>query len=460
MTGVSRISTLEQELNSFDSGQRLNAVTELAQMAVTGEIPLAPEQPVANLHAHTFFSFNAYGYSPSGIAWLAKKQGYRLMGIVDFDVLDGVTEYLDACERLGVRGSAGMETRIFIPEFASHEINSPGEPGVDYHMGIGFTSSDVPQQVAPILADLRERAARRNRLVVQRLNEALSPLEIDYTADVASLTPSGNPTERHIVQAYIAAAVRIQADPAAFWAKKFGLNDSEMADLMTDSPKFQNLLRMRLMKRGGAGYVLPTAETFPGVDEVHRLVVACGAIPCVAWLDGTSQGEQDIAELLELLVGKGAAALNIIPDRNWNIPDPDLRRQKVEKLYEIVRIAADLDLPLNVGTEMNSFGQRLVDDYSAPELQPVRQAFLNGAHFIYGHTILQRALGLGYGSGWARTYFPGRRERNRFYTRMGYRVPPGRASLEKLQAIGNEPDPDGILGLFSEGIPSPGSMAG
>ena len=52
---------------------------------------------------------------------------------------------------------------------------------------------------------------------------------------------------------------------------------------------------------------------------------------------------------------------------------------------------------------MNAFGQRLVDDFDAPELAPVRQAFLDGAHFIYGHTVLQRALGLGYQSQWAQT---------------------------------------------------------
>ena len=52
------------------------------------------------------------------------------MGIVDFDVLDGVDEFLGACDAVGLRGSTGMETRVFVPEFADREINSPGEPGV------------------------------------------------------------------------------------------------------------------------------------------------------------------------------------------------------------------------------------------------------------------------------------------------------------------------------------------
>ena len=117
------------------------------------------------------------------------------------------------------------------------------------------------------------------------------------------------------------------------------------------------------MKRGGVGYAQPGPDTFPNIDEVNRLIVACGALPCAAWLDGTTSGEQAIEELLELLISKGAAALNIIPDRNWNISDPEMRRIKVKKLYEVVELAQKLDLPLNVGTEMNSYGQRLVDDF-------------------------------------------------------------------------------------------------
>jgi hypothetical protein len=44
------------------------------------------------LHAHTFFSYNAYGYSPSHFAFLARIRGLAVAGIVDFDMLDGMEE--------------------------------------------------------------------------------------------------------------------------------------------------------------------------------------------------------------------------------------------------------------------------------------------------------------------------------------------------------------------------------
>ena len=111
-------------------------------------------QEVANMHCHTFYSFNAYGYSPTGLAWLAKSQGWPLMGLIDFDVLDGVDEFLSACDAAGVRGSCGIETRVFFPEFSTRETNSPGEPGIMYHIGLGFASSTPDPAVAPILANM------------------------------------------------------------------------------------------------------------------------------------------------------------------------------------------------------------------------------------------------------------------------------------------------------------------
>jgi hypothetical protein len=429
MSSSSPIDKLEADLNDYSPAVRAQALAELNALALQGVSPTEPPAEVANLHCHTFFSFNAYGYSPSGLAWLAKRRGIKLLGIVDFDVLDGVDEFLNACQLIGVRGSAGMETRVHIPEFADREINSPGEPGVYYYMGIGFISSQVPALAAPVLTDLRRTAEQRNRAMVECINAFLAPVTIDYEHDVQPLTPRGNATERHMLVAYTRAAARCYVDPAPFWAEKLNLPLELVNARMEDSPQFQNILRAKLMKRGGVGYIQPGPDTFPTVEEVNRLVTACGALPCATWLDGVSAGEQAIEELLSLLIAKGVVALNLIPDRNWNIPDPELRRVKVENLYRVVALAQALDLPLNIGTEMNAYGLKHVDDFDAPELLPVRQAFLDGAYFIYGHTVMQRALGLGYQSEWAKNNLPTRRDRNAFYTRIGRQTLPGEAGL-------------------------------
>ncbi len=446
--GNARIADLERKLNDFDPAVRARALAELAALAREGAVTLPAELGVANMHCHTFFSYNACGHSPASLAWLGRRSGFRLMGIVDFDVLDGVDEFLEACDLLGVRGTAGIETRVHIPEFATREINSPGEPGISYHMGIGFTSRAVPPAVAASLAALRRQAGRRNREMVSRINDYLAPVSVDYERDVLSLTPGGYATERHIVAAYMRAAERALRDPGAFWTKKLGVEPEQAAGLTTDTTLLQNLIRARLMKRGGIGYVRPGPDTFPSVDELHRLITGCGALPCAAWLDGTSAGEQAMEELLELLTGKGVVALNIIPDRNWNIADLQARQVKVRNLYNVVRLAEEMALPLNVGTEMNSPGQKWVDDFGAPELTPLRNSFLDGAHFVYGHTVLQRALGLGYGSEWARAHLPSRRQRNDFYTQVGCRVAPGKAGMAALTRVDVTISPADILAML------------
>jgi hypothetical protein len=238
-------------------------------------------------------------------------------------------------------------------------------------------------------------------------------------------------------------------DPAAFWAGKLGMTLEEMAPIMQDPPALQNLVRARLMKRGGVGYVTPDSGMFPPLDDFHELIIACGALPCGAWLDGTTTTEQAIENWLAFLDAKGVVALNLIPDRSWDIADPQMRRLKVENLYRLVELAQELALPLNIGTEMNSFGQKLVDDFDVAELAPVRQAFLDGAHFVYGHTVMQRALGFGYQSEWAQERLPARRERNAFYTQIGYQVPAGREAMARLSRMEPASSPEEILSLSS-----------
>jgi hypothetical protein len=441
----------EKNLSHFDPQIRSETLNQLALALQAGDIDCPPPRSVANMHCHTFFSFNAYGYSPTALAWLAKKNGYKLMGIVDFDVLDGVDEFLDACELLGVAASTGIETRNFLPEFADVEINSPGEPGVYYNMGIGFSTGNVPPQAQSILTDLKQRSTRRNHAIVERVNDYLFPIQVDYEKDVVPFTPDNNPTERHIVLAYLKAVERETQDSKEYWGKKLGLTDSQKANESQDSAQLQNLIRSKLMKRGGIGYIQPNPDSFPTVDQFYELALLCGALPCATWLDGLSKGEQVFSEILELLISKGAAALNLVPDRNWNIQDKQLQALKLQNLYDVVELAGKMDLPINIGTEMNTYGNKLIDDFDVPELAPVRNAFLDGSYFIYGHTILQRALGLGYQSEWAQSHFPSRKERNQFYTKAGYAIPPGKSSIQKLRDQDHQMLPNDLLAIFKEG---------
>ena len=137
------VEELERKLDSFDPDERKQALTALCEKAEAGEIDLSEPGTDVNMHCHTFFSYNTYSYSPSKFAWLARKAGLAVAGVVDFDVLDALDEFLTAARMLGLKACAGLETRVYVPEFATRVINSPGEPGISYHMGVGFPKAEL-----------------------------------------------------------------------------------------------------------------------------------------------------------------------------------------------------------------------------------------------------------------------------------------------------------------------------
>ena len=387
--GLANQETLEQQLDSFDPTERAAALAELAGMG----LPTAAPSDNLNMHFHSFFSYNAEGWSPSRIAWEARKAGLYSAGLCDFDVLDGLDEFLRAGELLGLRATVNLETRSFVKEYADLELTSPGEPGVTYIMGGGF-ARELPAGSAPAagLAGYRDAARSRNLALIDRVNPNVPTIALDYAADVLPLTPKGVATERHIIRAYINkshAVYGTREAVIAFWSELLGKAPAAI-DAILDSPDLDEAVRTKLAKKGGFGYVQPSEDTFPLIDDFMAWVASCGAVPMITWLDGTSPGESDGRALLECLMAKGGAALNIVPDRNWNISDPDKRAVKVANLRAIVQAADDLGLPVNIGTEMNKAGLPFVDDLDGEVLREFKASFVRGARIMVGHSIVAR----------------------------------------------------------------------
>jgi len=430
---------LLDQLSSPDAAARRVA---LDQLFVAGPT-CPPTTSWVNMHMHTFFSFNGEGFSPSRLAWEARHHGLYAIAICDFDVLHGLREFLGVGSRLGMRSAVGFESRTFFAEFAEHEINSPGEPGVFYFMGMGFVQEPpADSDAGRFFADMLARSHQRNRDLIARVNGSLGDLELDYETNVLPLTPRGNATERHIVRAYHEKALADNGDDpaaaAAYWAGKLGLDSDAATARIGDTNGFLDLLRSKLMKRGGLGYAQPTRETFPHLDDVIAMILACEAIPMSTWLDGTSPGEADPAAQLECLMAKGVAAVNIIPDRNWNIKDPDDRARKVAELNRYVEVADGLDLPINVGTELNKPGQPLVDGFEAEPMKPLLPIFLRGAEVMIGHTRLLQHAGFSYVGEAAAAEFPDRKARNDFFAAVGRLLSPDAGARRKLDAMSCE----------------------
>jgi len=435
------IEELEQQLDSFDPAQRKSALLALLEKVKAGEIVFCETGKFVNLHCHTFFSYNTYGYSPTKFAWLARKAGLAVVGTTDFDVLDALDEFREACRLLGIKGCSGLETRVYVPEFSSRVMNSPGEPGISYHMGVGFPSSKVPKSQEDFLHGLKETAQQRNRDLMRRVNRYLSPVELDYERDVLVLTPAGNATERHMCLAYARKAVDIFGESQKlieFWAQKLGADPVRLG--LPEGRDLLNTIRAKTMKRGGVGYVQPDKGSFPLMADTNRFILAAGGMPVHTWLDGSSDGEQAIEELLDVAMSTGAVALNVIPDRNYT---PGSQDQKVKNLYNVIEVAKRRHLVVVEGTEMNSPGQKFVDDFDTAELAPLLPVFLKGAHIVYAHSVLQRQCGLAYTSAWADRHFGTAERKNAFFEQVGATLKPQQE--DSLAAFKDTATPNDIV---------------
>lgn len=415
---MTELSRLEGALNDFNGDVRSQSLREL----VAAGLPSSPSRLDVNMHIHTFYSFNAEGWSPSRAAWEMHRRGVFAAGIIDFDVLDGMGEFFRAGEHLGLRTSVGVETRVFYREYADKEIDSPGEPGVHYVGGAGFTRSfpeGSPQ--AEGLAFYRRAAQERNRALIARINLKVPEIALDYEQDVLLRSPGRCPTERHIIAAYIdkSTNVFVETRLADLWANLLEVPRDGIAALLANRAALEDKVRAKFAKRGGLGYEQPTSKSFPLMEDFFAWVKSCDAVPMESWLDGSSEGESDAAALLETSVAKGACALNIIPDRNWNITDPLRRAVKVACLRRIVELANAMELPVNIGTEMNRAGLPFVDDLGGPVLHEFRETFLRGAAILVGHSICARFANFPYAGTASLAEFKNRAAANDFFAAVG-----------------------------------------
>ncbi|MCM8762404.1 MAG: hypothetical protein NC929_03705 [Candidatus Omnitrophica bacterium] len=343
-------------------------------------------KPWINLHIHTFHSYNYNNWSPSRIVFEGWKTGLKYVGTVDFDTLAAVDETLFAGKLLDVKVLGGFESRVFIDEMKDVVINSPKEPGIYYLCGKGFLKSpDDNSEAGKFFGYIKGIAQKRNREVIEKLNEYLGEVRVDYYRDVLPLTPSDNPTERHITEAYQRKSEEVMGEKVdIFWSDILKMGADKIRDTRTNKrADFQELLRKVLIKYGGPGYMPPEKKNFPSFDETVRMIEKAGGIPVGTWLDGTSNGEQDPEKLLEFLSDKGIKAIAIIPDRNYNIKDKEEQKLKIRKLDEFITVCQKMKMPVVCGTEMNKFGQPFVDDFTNPVLKRYLSYFHSSAELFF-----------------------------------------------------------------------------
>lgn len=202
-TNVREYSNLVENLNNEDVNIRLKSLEQLKCLIDKGIIKEPERHNDVNNHIHTTFSFSPY--SPAKSVWMAYMSGLITAGIVDHDSIGGAEEFIKAGRIMNLPTTIGVECRVdFSCTFLKgRRINNPDQSSIAYVTlhGIPHTKiNDVKQYFIPYTNERN----KRNRLMVERINNVLAPFGIkqDFDNDVVPLSQfhnGGSITERHIL---------------------------------------------------------------------------------------------------------------------------------------------------------------------------------------------------------------------------------------------------------------------
>lgn len=356
------------QLEADRADDRLAALREIVLENRDSILDIAPSEEVNN-HVHTHYSFSPY--SPTSVAYHARRSGLQAVGSVDHDSIGAAEELIEAARIVGIGSTVGCELRVSFADtpFATRRLNNPDTEGNAYIVLHGVPRDRIGE-LRRVLRPIHAARNARNVAQVEKLNEILGELglePLDFETDVVPLSwadREGSITERHILYAL---AGRLEEEFGRgdrlirFIEESLQLTLSERARRYLsdeENPHFTydllGVLKSNLLPRF---FIQPGIDECPSVTEVTSLGLHLGAIPAYAYLgdvgesptgDKAAQAFEDayLDELFYALPELGFRAVTYMPPRNTR-----------EQLRRVKRLAQERDLLEISGVDINSSRQ-------------------------------------------------------------------------------------------------------
>ncbi len=330
-------SALVARLNGAESRVRLDALTELAGLIASGEIPRPATGEDINNHIHTSFSFSPY--SPAMAVWMAYTAGLRTAGIVDHDTIAGAEEFIEAGKILGFPTTIGVECRVDMSKtpLGGRRLNNTDQDSLAYVVLHGVPHGKIGE-VTAFFKPYTERRNARTRKMTAKANSLLAKagIAVDFDADVVSLSQypaGGSITERHLAFALAKALVARFGKGSAlvdFLSKELALPVSEkIAKLLSDGNNVHyeyDLLGFIKSDFITSFYVDATDEC-PDARDFIALAERTGGVSAYAYLGDVTDSvtgdkraqkfEDDFLDgLFDVIADLGFRAVTYMPPRN------------------------------------------------------------------------------------------------------------------------------------------------
>jgi len=349
------------------------------------------EKAGINLHVHTNESFSFFS-SVSEAVLYAFRENVGYFGINDHYTIDGHDEFAAACRIASITPTFSIEAVAMDEDAFLNErrYNDPKNPGKIYLVGKGVTKKlREGSEGHRLLGSMCTFIRKRNRKIAGCLKEytARKGIALDFSYDDADkLSPRGNTTERHVVQAFCMkmkeAFPTVKRRLDAF-SRLLGTGIDESA--LDDEELLLDTVRTRLVKKGMVCYVEEDGDAFITPERLISLYREFGAVPTYPLMGNpVTEEEEDLEAMIRKTRAYGLYALGILDYRT-----------RVKRAGEIIEAASHYGYPVFTGTEHNT-KKRM------PLIGPVAATasyydyFLKSTHFVNGHQRMARILDFGF----------------------------------------------------------------
>ena len=368
-----------------------------------------------NLHVHTNESFSVFR-SPTEAVWYAYQEGVEYFGINDHYTTAGHEEFRLACEIARIKAIFSIEAKAMDSDALERgiRINDPINPGRVYLIGKGLTRRLKPGGKSyTLFRSVREAIQKRNEKIVERLNSHAAEkgysLNLSY-ADVLSLAPRRNATERHAIQAFCERADSLvnSLDERKQIYRSLLNADIDDETLQT-TWGLQAIARAKLIRSGMPCFVEEDSGAFPTVEGLIDIYRGYGAVPTYSIMaNPLTKGEEDIEALTKKVKKLGLYAFDMF----------DFRGTDDERVREIMEVADDYGYPVFIGSENNT-KQRSPLTGKIAQSPAYYGYFRKSADFLLGHQLLSELCAFGYVDSEGKPRFENLKEGFRFFAGIG-----------------------------------------
>ncbi len=322
---------------------------------------------LVNGHFHTPFSFSAFTEIEQAFT-MAQAESVQVLGVNDFYTTDGYPEFAELAAKCKIFPLFNIEFMALQRDLqeAGVRVNDPANPGRTYMSGKGLCHPfTIGAEELALLQQVQHESNLQTAEMVNKLNAFLTELNagISFSFDELKAKYAKNMLrERHIAKALriaIDEKYSSEEDKKEFYLKVF--SGKEVKSKLDDVTGLENEIRGNLLKAGGKAFVAEDPKAFLSLDEVKKVIISAGGIPCYPVLLDDPKGvctdfEADAEKLYQMLVDRNIFSIELIPGRNdFNI------------LKKFVQFFRSKNFLVSFGTEHNT-----------PQLDPVKVSCRHG----------------------------------------------------------------------------------